>query len=141
MQQTAASGRDVTEANHDVRVGVVDDHDSVRLGLKAACIDAGFDFILAEASVKDFVANLNGRECDVVVLDLSLGDGSTVTENVKAMQAAGCAVLIHSIADRVALVREALAAGAAGVIPKASATKTVMSAVATVARGDVLNNL
>lgn len=141
MQQTAANGQDVTEANHDVRVGVVDDHDSVRLGLKAACIDAGFDFILSAASVKDFVANLNGRECDVVVLDLSLGDGSTVTENVKAMQAAGCAVLIHSIADRVALVREALAAGAAGVIPKASATKTVMSAVATVARGDVLNNL
>lgn len=141
MQQTATTDQSVFEANHDVRVGVVDDHDSVRLGLKAACIDAGFDFIESAASVKDFVANLNGRECDVVVLDLSLGDGSTVTENVKAVQAIGCAVLIHSIADRVALVREALAAGAAGVIPKASATRTVMSAVATVARGEVLNNL
>jgi DNA-binding NarL/FixJ family response regulator len=124
-----------------VRVGVVDDHESVRLGLKAACIEAGFDFVLAAASVKEFVADLNGRECDVVVLDLSLGDGSTVKENVKAIQATGGAVLIHSIADRVALVREALAAGAAGVIPKASATTTVMSAVATVARGEVLNNL
>src|SRR5690606_39715413 len=97
-----------------------------------ACIDAGFEFVLAAASVKEFVSELGGRECDVVVLDLSLGDGSTVTENVKAVQATGCAVLIHSIADRVALVREALAAGAAGVIPKSSATKTVMSAVATV---------
>ena len=48
---------------------------------------------------------------------------------------------MHSIADRVASVREALAAGAAGVIPKSSATKTVLAAAATVARGEVLNNL
>src|SRR5690554_52114 len=93
-----------------VRVSVVDDHESVRLGLKAACDEAGFDFILAAASVDDFVAKLDGRENDVVVLDLSLGDGSTVTENVKRVQATGSAVLVHSIADRVALVREALAA-------------------------------
>ncbi len=125
----------------DVRVGVIDDHESVRLGLKAAFIEAGFDFMLATASVGEMVEQLDGRECDVVVLDLSLGDGSTVTENVKAIQTLGCAVLVHSIADRVALVREALAAGAAGVIPKSSATKTVLTAAATVARGDVLNNL
>ena len=125
----------------DVRVSVVDDHESVRLGLKAACIDAGFEFLVAAASVDEFIAELGDRECDVVVLDLSLGDGSIVTENVKRVQAIGAAVLIHSIADRVASVREALAAGAAGVIPKSSATKTVISAVATVARGEVLNNL
>lgn len=119
----------------------MDDHESVRLGLRMACIDAGFDFVLAAASVKELVAGLDGRECDVVVLDLSLGDGSTVTENVKAVQAVGTAVLVHSIVDRVALVREALAAGAAGVIPKSSTTQTVMTAVAAVARGDVLNNL
>lgn len=124
-----------------VRVSVVDDHESVRLGLKAACIDAGFEFIVAAASVEEFVTELGDRECDVVVLDLSLGDGSSVTENVKGVQAIGAAVLIHSIADRVASVREALAAGAAGVIPKSSATRTVMSAVETVARGEVLNNL
>jgi DNA-binding NarL/FixJ family response regulator len=141
MQPTVENQTSTEENRRGVRVGVVDDHESVRLGLKAACIDAGFDFVLAAASVKEFVDGLRGRECDVVVLDLSLGDGSTVTENVKAVQATGCAVLIHSIADRVALVREALAAGAAGVIPKSSATKTVMSALATVARGDVLNNL
>lgn len=124
-----------------VRVSVVDDHESVRLGLKAACIDAGFEFIVAAASVEELVTALDGRECDVVVLDLSLGDGSSVTDNVKRVQAIGAGVLIHSIADRVASVREALAAGAAGVIPKSSATKTVMSAVETVAHGDVLNNL
>jgi two-component system uhpT operon response regulator UhpA len=122
-------------------VAVVDDHESVRLGLKAACLDAGYEFILAAANARELVEGLVGRECDVVVLDLSLGDGSSVTDNVKAAQGTGAAVLVHSIADRVASVREALAAGAAGVIPKSSATQTVMAAVATVARGDVLNNL
>jgi len=124
-----------------VRVAVVDDHESVRLGLKAAFIGEGYDFLLAAATVDEFVAGLSGRECDVVILDLSLGDGSTVTDNVKRVQAIGAAVLVHSIADRVASVREALAAGAAGIIPKSSATKAVLDAAAVVARGEVLNNL
>jgi two-component system, NarL family, uhpT operon response regulator UhpA len=123
------------------RVAIVDDHESVRLGLKAAFADEGHDVVEVAPTVADLIDSLGGREVDVVVLDLSLGDGSSVTENVKGVQAAGAAVLVHSIADRVALVREALAAGAAGVIPKSSATKTVIAAAATVARGDVLNNL
>lgn len=141
MVQTDIHPHDSTPTKTTVRVSVVDDHESVRLGLKAACIDAGFEFVIAAASVDEFVTELGPQECDVVVLDLSLGDGSSVTDNVKRVQAIGAAVLIHSIADRVASVREALAAGAAGVIPKSSATQTVISAVETVARGEVLNNL
>jgi two-component system uhpT operon response regulator UhpA len=124
-----------------VRVAVVDDHESVRLGLRAAFADEGYDVVVVASNVAELITGLAGREVDVTVLDLSLGDGSSVTENVKQVQAAGSAVLVHSIADRVALVREALAAGAAGVIPKSSATKTVIAAAATVARGEVLNNL
>jgi DNA-binding NarL/FixJ family response regulator len=124
-----------------VKVAVVDDHESVRLGLRAAFADDGYDVVAVAATVEGLITSLAGREVDVVVLDLSLGDGSSVTENVKRVQAAGAAVLVHSIADRVGLVREALAAGAAGVIPKSAATKTVIAAAATVARGDVLNNL
>jgi DNA-binding NarL/FixJ family response regulator len=124
-----------------VRVAIVDDHESVRLGLKAAFADDGYDVVVVASTVPELIEALAGREVDVTVLDLSLGDGSSVTENVKSVQAAGSAVLVHSIADRVALVREALAAGAAGVIPKSSATATVIAAAATVARGEVLNNL
>ncbi len=137
VQQSPASGA----AAIPVRVAVVDDHESVRLGLRAAFADEGYDVVLVASNVAELITGLAGREVDVTVLDLSLGDGSSVTENVKQVQAAGSAVLVHSIADRVALVREALAAGAAGVIPKSSATKTVIAAAATVARGEVLNNL
>jgi two-component system uhpT operon response regulator UhpA len=124
-----------------VRVAIVDDHESVRLGLRAACMNAEYEVLATAATVNELVDALADQECDVVVLDLSLGDGSSVTENVKRVQGTGAAVLVHSIADRVASVREALAAGAAGVIPKSSPTTTVMAAIATVARGEVLNNL
>ena len=138
VQQTAFAGSVRAPA---VRVAVVDDHESVRLGLKAAFLDEGYEFIFAASTVQELVDGLDGRECDVVVLDLSLGDGVSVTDNVKRVQALGSAVLVHSIADRVTSVREALAAGAAGVIPKSSATRTVIAAAASVARGEVLNNL
>ncbi|TDW30668.1 response regulator [Cryobacterium psychrophilum] len=124
-----------------IRVAIVDDHESVQLGLKGACENSGYTVIFTAATVRDLVTGLAGRVCDVIVLDLALGDGSVVTDNVKLAQSTGSAVLVHSIADRVASVREALAAGAAGVIPKSSPTATVMAAVAAVAHGDVLNNL
>lgn len=124
-----------------VRVAIVDDHESVRLGLRAACEEAGYAIVAEGANVAEVVEGLAASDCDVVVLDLSLGDGSSVTDNVKRLQAAGAAVLIHSIADRVANVREALAAGAAGVVPKSAPTATVMASINTVASGEVLNNL
>ncbi|GAA1514993.1 DNA-binding NarL/FixJ family response regulator [Agromyces terreus] len=125
-------------------VAIVDDHEAVRLGLRAACRDAGYDVVADTADVRSLLAalaSLDRGRCDVVVLDLSLGDGSSVTDNVRSVLATGSAVLVHSIADRVAAVREALAAGAAGVIPKASPMSAVIAAIATVARGDVLNNV
>jgi DNA-binding NarL/FixJ family response regulator len=139
---TADAGSDAPAAAATaVRVAIVDDHESVRLGIRAACQEAGFQVVAASASVSELWVALAGRGCDVVVLDLSLGDGFSVTENVQHALSMGASVLVHSIADRVGLVREALAAGAAGVIPKSAATKTVIASIAAVARGDVLNNL
>ena len=75
------------------------------------------------------------------MLDLTLGDGTTVTENVTSIIADGSPVLIHSVADRPGAVREELAAGAAGVISKASRIDDVLAAIRTVARGDALDNV
>src|SRR3954453_20388112 len=123
IERPPASGADTVH----VRVAVVDDHESVGLGLKAAFIEKGYDFVIAASNVDELIDGLARREVDVTVLDLSLGDGSSVTENVKRVQAAGSAVLVHSIADRVALVREALAAGAARGIPTHPAPTTPLS--------------
>jgi len=125
-------------------VALIDDHESVRIGLSASLEGAGFDVVFAGAGVGEYLErrrNAAMPPADVVVLDLTLGDGTTVTENVTRLVTDGSSVVIHSVADRPAAVREALAAGAAGVISKSSPLDDVIAAVRTVARGEALNNV
>ncbi|GAB3600706.1 response regulator transcription factor [Microbacterium tumbae] len=127
------------------RVALIDDHESVRLGLEAACErDGRQSVVFSGSTVSSYLAwrmSTRAAPADVVVLDLTLGDGTTVTENVSALVADGASVVIHSVADRPAAVREALSAGAAGVISKSSALDEVLDAIRTVARGEALNNV
>lgn len=127
------------------RVALIDDHESVRLGLEAACARAETkEVVFSGSSVTEYLtwrATTGSAPADVVVLDLTLGDGTTVTENVRRLVLDGSSVIIHSVADRPAAVREALAAGAAGVVSKSSRIDDVIAAVATVARGEPLNNV
>ncbi|WP_341941707.1 response regulator transcription factor [Microbacterium sp. LWH10-1.2] len=127
------------------RVALIDDHESVRLGLEAACARDGEQSVVFSgstvASYLDWRAASGEAPADVVVLDLTLGDGTTVTENVTAVVNDGASVVIHSVADRPAAVREALSAGAAGVVSKSSALDDVLDAIRTVAQGEALNNV
>ena len=126
------------------RVALIDDHESVRLGLEAACARAQKVVVFSGSNVTGYVdwrAFSGSPPADVVVLDLTLGDGTTVTENVRRLVLDGSSVIIHSVADRPAAVREALAAGAAGVVSKASPIGDVIAAISTVASGEPLNNV
>ncbi|MDT0187645.1 response regulator transcription factor [Microbacterium sp. ARD31] len=127
------------------RVALIDDHESVRLGLEAACLRSGTeDVVFSGSTVREYLrwrASSDAGPADVVVLDLTLGDGTTVTDNVHRLVGDGSSVIIHSVADRPAAVREALSAGAAGVVSKASPIDDVTAAVRTVARGEPLNNV
>ena len=126
-------------------VALIDDHESVRLGLEAACLRDGEQrVVFSGGTVKEYLtwrATSSEPPVDVVVLDLTLGDGTTVTENVTTLVADGASVVIHSVADRPASVREALVAGAAGVVSKSSTLDDVLEAIHTVARGEALNNV
>lgn len=128
-----------------IRVALIDDHESVRLGLEAACARSGTkEVVFSGSTVRcylDWRAESGAAPADVVVLDLTLGDGTTVTENVTRLVADGSPVLIHSVADRAAAVREALAAGATGILSKASRTGDVMAAIRTIAHGEPLENI
>lgn len=126
-----------------IRVGLVDDHESVRLGLEAAIARAGQSVVFSGATVAEYLSRRVAEGWpapDVVLLDLTLGDGTTVTENVVRL-AADSAVIIHSVADRPASVREALAAGAVGVVSKSSPLDEVIAAIGAAARGEPLNNV
>ncbi|MEE6388187.1 MULTISPECIES: response regulator transcription factor [Microbacterium] len=125
-------------------VALIDDHESVRLGLEAACARDGQTVVFTGSTVGAYLvwrSSTGAPPADVVVLDLTLGDGTTVTENVVSLVADGASVVIHSVADRPAAVREALAAGAAGVVSKSSALDDVLDAIRTVAQGEALNNV
>ncbi|QAY60590.1 response regulator transcription factor [Microbacterium protaetiae] len=127
------------------RVALIDDHESVRLGLEAACARVDdMDIVFSGSSVTEYLdwrALSGSAPADVVVLDLTLGDGTTVTENVRTLVVDGSSVIIHSVADRPAAVREALAAGAVGIVSKSSPIDEVLAAVVAVASGEPLNNV
>ncbi|WP_236968243.1 response regulator transcription factor [Microbacterium aurantiacum] len=127
------------------RVALIDDHESVRLGLQGACARADDQQVVFSGSTVtsylDWRTFSSSPPADVVVLDLTLGDGTTVTENVSRLVRDGSSVIIHSVADRPAAVREALAAGAAGVVSKSSRIDDVICAIHTVSRGEQLNNV
>ncbi|WP_295843270.1 response regulator transcription factor [uncultured Microbacterium sp.] len=127
------------------RVALIDDHESVRLGLEAALARTeATEVVFSGANVASYLSwrqAAAANPADVVVLDLTLGDGTTVSENVDRVVRDGSSVIIHSVADRAAAVREALAAGAAGIVSKSSPTHEVLGAISTVARGEVLDNV
>lgn len=127
------------------RVALIDDHESVRLGVEAACVtDGGPEVVFSGSTVTEYVRwrrATSAPPVDVVVLDLTLGDGTTVRENVGRLVADGSSILVHSVADRPSAVREALLAGAIGVVSKASPIDDVISAIYAVANGDPLNNV
>ena len=124
-------------------VALIDDHESVRLGLHAVLVDDGVSIAFSGPTVGEYRRSLrdaNAVPADIVLLDLTLGDGTTVAENVSSL-AGESAVIVHSVADRPASVREALATGAVGVVSKASPLGEVVQAVRTVAAGEPLDNV
>lgn len=129
------------ERDKPIRVAIVDDHDAIRFAFKAACDDFGFEFCGSAGSVTELLAKNPEIRCDVVVMDLSLADGSIVAENVTNLLKTGAQVVVFSIADKQNLVRAALKAGAATLVPKSQAMEELASAVRLVADGVYVNTL
>jgi DNA-binding NarL/FixJ family response regulator len=131
----------MTTEEKQICVAVVDDHDAIRFAFKAACVEYGFDFCASAGSVNELLeANPNMR-CDVVVMDLSLADGSIVAENVTKLLKTGAQVVVFSIADKQNLVRAALKAGAATLVPKAQSMDDLAASIRLVAAGVYVNTL
>jgi DNA-binding NarL/FixJ family response regulator len=72
----------------------------------------------------------------VAVLGLRLLDGSSLTENVTALRASGAQVLVQTDAHHVALMSEAVSAGARGIVFKHQPVDQFLAAVTAVGSGD-----
>lgn len=130
---------------HVIKVGVVDDHEAIRYGFAAkASLDARVNpvpvVVVRAASTVDSLLAGGERIFDVVALDMSLADGSRPGENVRRLLDAGYPVLVFTMGDRPNDLREALAAGAAGVSRKADDMRDTLELVRRVARGETIDN-
>ena len=124
--------------NEPITIAIVDDHDSVRLGVKAGAQEAGYLVVDHADSVRALLGKLK-EPPRVVVLDLSLADGSTPATNVKKLIQFGSKVLIYSIADNKDKVNEALREGAEGVVSKSQDMTTLFEAIRLSANGITIN--
>lgn len=121
-----------------IKVAAVDDHPIIRSSFPfwISTVDAKGEIrvIATVPTVAELLAG-PGRQADVVLLDLDLGDGSAPEDNVTAIRTAGPAVLILSASGRPPAVRAAIRAGALGYALKTEEANQVHAAIREVAAG------
>lgn len=121
-----------------IRVLVADDHAVVREGVRHVLSgEAGFEVVGEAASRAEVLELARSRQPDVVVLDISMPDGTGLSA-IGALHAAAPAarVLILSIHDHEQYVLESVRAGAQGYLRKDSTPAELRDAVRAVHRGD-----
>jgi DNA-binding NarL/FixJ family response regulator len=127
--------------DQEISVVIVDDHEAIRLALATVCNENNFKILASTDSVNEALRVLGDKTVDVAILDLSLPDGSKAGENVQRLVSKGISVLVFSIADKAQLVRAALKAGAAALVPKSHSMSELVEAIRMVAAGMLVNNL
>ncbi|MEK8074032.1 response regulator transcription factor [Rhodococcoides navarretei] len=133
-QVSQSQGNDEHPTTAVRRVGLVEDHESVALGLKAMLADEpDLDLVSIAATVAELLAQQ--QALDLVVLDLRLGDGSSPRSNVEHLHAAGARVLVYTGAENAFLVRSAARAGVLGVVRKSAPAAAIVSAIRRAASG------
>jgi len=122
-----------------IKVLIADDHAIVRAGLRAL-IHAEPDLELVGEAAGGFEAIelIEKIQPDVLVLDLSMPDfdGISVTRSIKPKYP-NLLILILTLHEDDALLRETIKAGADGYILKRAAETELISAIRTVLRGDM----
>lgn len=121
------------------RVLIADDHAIVRAGLRALLkSEAGLDLVGEAADGGEALRLAESLRPDILVLDLSMPDmdGIEVTRKVQT-GLPGVRVLILTVHEDEALLREAIRAGAAGYILKQAAEAELIAAIHSIQIGDV----
>jgi DNA-binding NarL/FixJ family response regulator len=123
-----------------LRLVLVDDHQVVRLGLRAL-LDSEPDItVVGEAGTATAAIQVVGQlQPDIVLMDIRLPDQSGITacQQVRQRWPAVQVLMLTSFADE-DLVLDAISAGAAGYVLKQVGTDDLLRAVRAVGRGDAV---
>ncbi|MFT2817041.1 response regulator [Leifsonia sp. A12D58] len=122
------------------RVALIDDHEIVARGFADLFATIPDVVVVATTdSVTNLLESSAAREgVDLVILDLRLSDGSTVSDNVDRLRANGTAVLAFTGGDDANLMRAAARGGVLGVVRKSEPTAVLLDAVARAAAGETV---
>ena len=120
-------------------VVVADDQDLVRSGLQMVLEARGCEVLGLAADGREAVETVRRTRPDVVLMDIRMPvlDGIAATREVSAMDV-GTRVLVLTTYDLDTYVYEALKAGAAGFLLKATAPDRLVEGIRTVAAGESL---
>jgi two-component system, NarL family, response regulator NreC len=120
-----------------IRIVIVDDHAVVRSGLKLLPEGQEDLEVVGEAGdARTAVFEVRAQKPDVILMDVVMPTGSGIEATPAVLkEAPGAKVLILSMQDDPAYVREAFAAGASGYVLKEAADAELVAAVREVAAG------
>lgn len=122
-----------------IRVIIADDHAIVRAGLRTL-ISSEIDLeLVGEATGGlEAIEKVHQFSPDVLVLDISMPDKDGI-EVIRYLKHEGntCAILVLTVHEDDALLREAVRLGAAGYILKHAAESELISAIRSVFHGDL----
>ncbi|HEY9842548.1 MAG: response regulator [Candidatus Sericytochromatia bacterium] len=120
-----------------IRILIADDHAIVREGLKQILTGLPDLKVTAEAaSGQETLARLEGRDVDLVILDINLGDhsGLEVLGQIRQLYPK-LPVLILTMHSEKQYATRMLKAGAAGFLNKGSASEELVAALRKIAKG------
>ncbi|HKZ55855.1 MAG TPA: response regulator transcription factor [Anaerolineales bacterium] len=121
------------------RVLITDDHAIVRTGLRTLLkTDASLELVAEASGGYEAIDLVEKTRPDVLLLDLSMPDldGIAVTKKIKP-RFPDVRILILTIHEDQAMLREAIRAGASGYILKRAAEGELISAIHVIMRGDM----
>jgi DNA-binding NarL/FixJ family response regulator len=125
-------------AKPKIRLMLVDDHEVVRLGLRALFKQTGRVDVVAEAgTVADAIAQAAKHRPDLVLMDLRLPDGTGLDACREILSAnPGTRVLFLTSHSDEEAVTSTILAGAAGYLLKEIGSKALIQAIETVYSGE-----
>lgn len=120
-----------------IRVVLCDDHPIVRAGLRQVIEQQpDLELVAEAATVAEVTALVDSLDPGVVVMDLSLPDGSGINATRLVREAhPGTAVVVLTVHDDLSYLRQAFGAGAAGYVVKDAADTELVAAIRAVAAG------
>jgi DNA-binding NarL/FixJ family response regulator len=140
MNAIAVTEASMGEFTSPDRVLIVDDHSLVRDGLRSIFDDTFPQCTILEADSLEAALRALGEEGDVdlVLLDLNIPDVSHLSglEALRDRFPATPVVMVSGVTDR-KVVRDALAAGAAGFVPKSLKRAAIVDALQQVLSGEI----